>query len=461
MRVVNLSRKPFLNRRPVARIAILLWILGGLLLVVNTVLYAQYLAGTTKNRELLAEIDAEIKAEEKALDIAVDRVRRLDLGDRNLKASFLNELIAQRTFPWSRLFDDLEDVLPEDIHLQSVAPKVQERESETKRTRRRMITPREARERSQRRRQQGDTEREAIDLGAATAVEEEDDVQVIELALVGRARSDEALLDFVDTLYGSERFVDPFLSQEMREGREVQFRITTSYLLSRSRTLAIDDAVSQVADAGGPSPGATSGDDPEQGPRVPVDRGAVSSAAPSPGAASSGAMSSGARDGGRLATDRGRGATPQTTQDQRSENDRDAMRRGRGTVRDRRTGTGERGETDDQDPRRATRRGGGTTVGVPARTDGTADPRGEPGEPGSVRVPDPETGPGEAGPDAETPRPDLTQPDASDSPRLRRIGRLRWPLASPAVGTPSPNRIPELPVGEMRDRRWRDREVLS
>ena len=68
MRVVNLSRRPFLNRRPVARIAVLLWVIGSLLLATNAWLYAGYLSGTTKNRERLVELNAEIDSAENDFD---------------------------------------------------------------------------------------------------------------------------------------------------------------------------------------------------------------------------------------------------------------------------------------------------------------------------------------------------------------------------------------------------------
>jgi len=40
------------------------------------------------------------------------------------RAAFLNALIQQRTFPWTRIFMDLEHILPEGVHVISIAPRM-------------------------------------------------------------------------------------------------------------------------------------------------------------------------------------------------------------------------------------------------------------------------------------------------------------------------------------------------
>jgi hypothetical protein len=45
---LNLSRKPYVNSRPVVRTALLLWIVGGLLLLGNVFLFWSYLSGSTE-----------------------------------------------------------------------------------------------------------------------------------------------------------------------------------------------------------------------------------------------------------------------------------------------------------------------------------------------------------------------------------------------------------------------------
>ncbi len=42
------------------------------------------------------------------------------------RAAFLNSLIDQRSFPWTKIFIDLEKVLPEGVRVLSIAPKMQD-----------------------------------------------------------------------------------------------------------------------------------------------------------------------------------------------------------------------------------------------------------------------------------------------------------------------------------------------
>ena len=48
MRVVNLARRPFINRRPIVRFAALLWLAGILLLAWNVRLYRGHWQGTAR-----------------------------------------------------------------------------------------------------------------------------------------------------------------------------------------------------------------------------------------------------------------------------------------------------------------------------------------------------------------------------------------------------------------------------
>lgn len=268
MRVVNLSQRPFLNRRPVLRLAVLLWVVGGLMLATNAWLFAGYLSGTTKNRERLAELNTEIDSAESEFDQLGKRLSQVSLGDRNQHAAFLNELIDQRTFPWSRLFDDLEDALSDDVYLTLVSPSVErEKQKASPRTTSRRLTPREARKRALERRSSGggggSNGPASIPTPETTNVAEDSDFDLVTLKIVGVARSDEALLSFVDGLYQNDRFVEPKLSTEQRseEQRSFFFDITTYYLLARRQPAqgASDEAIDVAqGEAGAAAQGAES-----------------------------------------------------------------------------------------------------------------------------------------------------------------------------------------------------------
>ena len=55
---LNLARRPFVNQRPVVRVTILLWVLGGLLLLADVALYWSFYQGQGETRVRLAEIQA-------------------------------------------------------------------------------------------------------------------------------------------------------------------------------------------------------------------------------------------------------------------------------------------------------------------------------------------------------------------------------------------------------------------
>ena len=124
MRVVNLSRRPFVNDRPVVRLAALLWVLGAVLLAVNITSYTNYWIDSAEIRTELAGIESDIGREQQSFSDLKRRFQRLDLAAMNQQTVFLNGLIRDRTFPWSALFEDLEDVLGFDVKLDTLRPEL-------------------------------------------------------------------------------------------------------------------------------------------------------------------------------------------------------------------------------------------------------------------------------------------------------------------------------------------------
>ena len=178
---LNLARRPFANSRPVARVAVLLWMLSGLLLLFNVILYWSYFAGTGHQRAQLAAQEDQITAENAKVAHLEDEVSGLDLASLNEKVIFLNEKIDQRTFSWSLLFDRVAAVLPRDVRLTRLSPTgLVEQGSNGRRVARRSLGP---------------TDRVALTIG-------------------GEARSDEPLLQFVDNLFAYPALDEPALSRE-------------------------------------------------------------------------------------------------------------------------------------------------------------------------------------------------------------------------------------------------------
>lgn len=261
MKAVNLASKPFVNRRPVIRIAFLVWIAAIVLAVVNIWSYGDFFRVASDHRARLADLEKEIRIEEEQVKSLEKRIAGLKLDDGNTKARYLNGLIHQRIFPWSRLFDEIQDVLPKDVYLVGLAPQIEKVESQ-KRSR---TTSSANSNRTRNTSTASNTSRPA----RTTKKKAEPALDRVLLELQGFARSDEAMLELVDRLYASPSFLDPTLSSESRDNRSglVAFQIEVTYLTGTGSGKAADVAAGgdPAGDEAGNAEGATPSQDPGTG----------------------------------------------------------------------------------------------------------------------------------------------------------------------------------------------------
>jgi Tfp pilus assembly protein PilN len=201
---LNLSRRPFLNTRPVTRVALLLWALGALLLLGNVTLFWNYLSGSTEKREELARMEEQVEKERDSVGRLEARLAGLDLEQQNEQVEFLNRKIAERTFSWSLLFERLTETMPDNVRLIQLQPAAigDERAQTRSRT------------------------RTAADRNAPLASDR------VPLVIAAEAKSDEELLRFVDNLFAHPSFDNPNLLEESRndQGDRVQFSLHVTYL---------------------------------------------------------------------------------------------------------------------------------------------------------------------------------------------------------------------------------------
>jgi len=116
---------------------------------------------------------------------------------------FLNDVIAERTFSWSLLFDRLAEVMPNDVRLNRLAPS-------------------------------GLVDKEGRDIyeTQAQAQGPQRDNRVT-LTISGEAKSDEVIYRFVDNLFAHPAFEDPDISREsLADNGLVKFEIKVMYLPS-------------------------------------------------------------------------------------------------------------------------------------------------------------------------------------------------------------------------------------
>ncbi len=190
---LNLARQPFINSRPVRRLVLVLWGLSAVMVVANALFYTRHFSGQEARRARLRALAEQEVTERQLLADLESELAAADLEWQNRQVGFLNLRIAERTFPWSRLFDRLAAALPRNVRLTRLRPRV---------------------------------ERSAGPERAATVTE------TVLLDLRGEARGDDAILKFVNKLFRHPAFRDPDLSSESRRDRAnvIEFALTVRYL---------------------------------------------------------------------------------------------------------------------------------------------------------------------------------------------------------------------------------------
>lgn len=191
----NLAARPFVNRRPLRRLAIAAWVAGGLLALFDVGLYWNFATGKGQRQQRAVELEERLSAEQARVDEAVDALAAIDLEWQSEQVRFVNFKSDEQSFSWSRLFDQLGEVLPDGVRLSRLNPRPD----------------------------RGDARRAAREgTGAAP-------LRQVSLTMSGTARSSEALYEFVDALFAHPAFERPNLERET-ERDEVEFSLQALYL---------------------------------------------------------------------------------------------------------------------------------------------------------------------------------------------------------------------------------------
>lgn len=122
---LNLSTAPRENKRPFLAVAVLI---GGISTLALVILGHAAFASWRANREIRLDIarwESEIRANQKkqqTLESYFQTTQARQVLDR---ASFLNSLIGERTFPWTKIFMDLEETLPPGVRVVNISPRLE------------------------------------------------------------------------------------------------------------------------------------------------------------------------------------------------------------------------------------------------------------------------------------------------------------------------------------------------
>jgi Tfp pilus assembly protein PilN len=121
---LNLATEPATSGR---RFVFSASVIGGLAILALALLATRAYYVSREARQQRAEIDhlqaeiAQTNRQRSELQAYFNQPEVLKVRDR---AGFLNSLIEQRSFPWTRIFMDLENVLPEGVRVVQISPKL-------------------------------------------------------------------------------------------------------------------------------------------------------------------------------------------------------------------------------------------------------------------------------------------------------------------------------------------------
>ena len=119
---LNLSTAPQENKRPFLAASAAIGTIGVLaLLILGHAAFASWRA----NREIRLDVShwqKEIRADQQKQQ-ALDNYFRTPMAHQVLdRAGFLNSLIGERSFPWTKVFMDLEEILPPGVRVVNISP---------------------------------------------------------------------------------------------------------------------------------------------------------------------------------------------------------------------------------------------------------------------------------------------------------------------------------------------------
>ena len=119
---LNLAARPYRDYRPVYGVVVVLSLLTAFLMLNNVETYYRYVHETQATRARIAQVEEQTRVEARHEEAARNRLKGLDLSRLDEQTRFINAKLAERAFSWSRLLDELESILADDVRLLSVSP---------------------------------------------------------------------------------------------------------------------------------------------------------------------------------------------------------------------------------------------------------------------------------------------------------------------------------------------------
>jgi Tfp pilus assembly protein PilN len=125
---INLASQPFRRDRP---IVVASFLLGGMLVILLITLISLAVSERSQVADTRRSIDAlerqlkTLAAEQNRVDAVMRRSENAEVLERSL---FLNTLLTRKGISWTRIFADLEKILPHNVRIMAIQPQVFDRQ---------------------------------------------------------------------------------------------------------------------------------------------------------------------------------------------------------------------------------------------------------------------------------------------------------------------------------------------
>lgn len=121
---LNLASEPFRRDRPILAASIALSAVLGLLLIGMITMAVLQRSQAAAARDAIAAIERQIQSVDREQSQINSVLRNPDNAEALGRTVFLNELLNRKAISWTRIFGDLETVLPHNVRVMSVRPQV-------------------------------------------------------------------------------------------------------------------------------------------------------------------------------------------------------------------------------------------------------------------------------------------------------------------------------------------------
>ncbi len=121
---LNLASNPFFNHRKFYALSLLLGLIFLVLSAANLYFYLTHRSKSLQLNQELANQAAETRGLEKEQQAIWERLQQPETEDFLNLVAYLNPLIAQRTFSWTRFLNHLENLVPHDLQIVAITPRI-------------------------------------------------------------------------------------------------------------------------------------------------------------------------------------------------------------------------------------------------------------------------------------------------------------------------------------------------